>query len=775
MVKRKAVRKTQSDEAVKEITITLQTSRGAVCKIKSGPKLQQQAMRWSYIVRQRHRWSQQKEASDEIESKAERALHELGINTAHLKQLAAAEVIEVSIPYQTEGTAWEARVFPWEFMLSAATKQHATTTRPLVTRQIVCKPAQKAAAIPQQLMIAVCAPGALGEQYTFDGEVQLVKSTLNQFEVPTIVNNPSREELTQAFDAVNTPVIHIAGVDAHQGAVLLNQDESVVTDGLYLNERRKPTAVNAQAVAAILNSGQNKPALVCFNVWDSGARLAPLTVALGANAAIGFEHTVDDSVAELFFANFYRTWAENAFDLLGAFREGMKSIASYGDRIRGTSIVLCSSRSLVVQSTKQPLPTPTSITSFRAADPALDKIEELVRVEVVPNDPLNYALLHNRHSLMANLKLWFVGLPPVDVVRGIDVFVQLNVGSDSFPYRTQLNLSRNGASVDLANTGLQPRLPDHPRGGIHVPLTSTLARSVDEAIQTSIFVDVTWCNQVIYRHTHTVRLAPVDEWRFTDQDIIWLPSFIQPRDPAVQAIIASAQRYLMCLVDFTGAGFDGYQSFDDSTSSKPEIASRGIDLQVRSIWAALIQEYRLNYINPPPSYSENAQRLRTPRQVLQQGRGTCIDLAVLLASCLEWIEVYPVIFMLQDHAFPGYWRSEQAYQKFRQMDELDGGPLADQRRPGNSRSTEFPWFSDRAVYEELRGYLQRGELVPIETVRLTSGASFADATAEAVGYFDLKRNRNFHSMVDIVLSREKQVTPLPLCNDAFSDRHSREA
>ena len=132
--------------------------------------------------------------------------------------------------------------------------------------------------------------------------------------------------------------------------------------------------------------------------------------------------------------------------------------------------------------------------------------------------------------------------------------------------------------------------------------------------------------------------------------------------------------------------------------------------------------------------------------------------------------------MLQDHAFPGYWRSEQAYQKFRQMDVLDGDGHASEilRRTSTSRSTEFPWFSDRSVYEELRGYVQRGELVPLETVRLTSGTSFAESISEAVGYFDVKRNRNFHSMVDIPLAREKQVTPLPLCNDALTARNLKE-
>ena len=797
MAKRAGKKSKKESVSTGTVIITLRASKKDICSIESSTKLQQQAMRWSYIVRQRHRWSQQQSTSDEIKSKAERTLIELGVTEAHLEELARAEVIEVRIPYESEGTAWEARVMPWEFMLSAATKRFARGARPLVVRHIDCKSAATAATAspePRQLVIAVCDPGTLGEQYTFSGEVQLVTSTLYQFKKPVIADNPDVEELKKTIAAAKAPIVHIAGVDAHQGAALLNDDESNAEDGLYigLDDRGQPNPVTAVRVAEILNVGKDKPALVSFNVWDSGARLAPLAVAQGANAAIGFEHTIDDSIAELFFSTFYRVWSETKYNLLAAFREAMNAIKSYGDRMRGSSIVLCSATSLVTA----PAVTKTAVGKFRDADPTTDRVDQLVRVDAAPNNPLNYALLHNRRSLMSMLKLIHLSPETIDAIRGIDVFVQLNVGADSFPYRTRLNLRRTTSSVDLANKDLKaPRTdfvaPDHQDGGIYVPLTSALARSVDESMQTSVYVDVTWHDQVIYRHTHTVRLAPVDEWRFTDQDVIWLPSFIQPRDPAVHAIIAAAQRYLKCLADYPSAGFDGYQSFDADAGELSEAgdgvevqinigreklakAAAGIDLQVRAIWAALLQDYQLNYINPPPSYSENAQRLRTPRDVLQQGRGTCIDLAVLLASCLEWIEVYPVIFMLQDHAFPGYWRSEQAYLKFREMSELDGAPLADGRRTGASRSVENPWVSDRTAYEEIRGYVERGELVPLETVGLTASTSFAEAIAEAEGYFRLKRNRNFHSMVDIVLSRENQVTPLPLCSDAFTDGLSRE-
>ena len=114
------------------------------------------------------------------------------------------------------------------------------------------------------------------------------------------------------------------------------------------------------------------------------------------------------------------------------------------------------------------------------------------------------------------------------------------------------------------------------------------------------------------------------------------------------------------LADDPAAGFDGYQSVDTDQDDP----SAGVDAQVRAIWTAVVNEYRLQYINPPPSYSQETQRLRTPTDIVMSNTGTCIDLALMLASILEYIDIYPVIVLLSGHAFVGYWRSQEAYEEF---------------------------------------------------------------------------------------------------------------
>ena len=152
----------------------------------------------------------------------------------------------------------------------------------------------------------------------------------------------------------------------------------------------------------------------------------------------------------------------------------------------------------------------------------------------------------------------------------------------------------------------------------------------------------------------------MDEWLDDTNENPWLPSFVLPRDPAVTRIINVARQHLVTLLDDPTAGFDGYQSVQAKTIRRFE----NVDVQVRAIWAALVNEFKLLYINPPPAYSKQSQRLRTPSEILASGSGTCIDLALLLAACLEYIDVYPVVVLLSGHAFVGYWRNCDDHDSF---------------------------------------------------------------------------------------------------------------
>jgi hypothetical protein len=213
------------------------------------------------------------------------------------------------------------------------------------------------------------------------------------------------------------------------------------------------------------------------------------------------------------------------------------------------------------------------------------------------------------------------------------------------------------------------------------------------------------------------------------------------------------------LRDDPSAGFDGYQSLDPRAAEP----AAEVDRQVQAIWATIVHELDLGYINPPPSYSTamDSQRLRTPSMIVRDRSGTCIDLALLLAACCELVDVYPVIFLLKDHAFPGYWRQDRFQQKFIEISDEFVDEMAQEEphktsAPGAQR---VPWWFRDTAYAEIVRQVKLGNLVPLESVWLTEHSGFWEAVDG--GKDNLKKPSRFHSMLDIARAREAGVTPLP--------------
>ena len=324
----------------------------------------------------------------------------------------------------------------------------------------------------------------------------------------------------------------------------------------------------------------------------------------------------------------------------------------------------------------------------------------------------------------------------LNAIRDLEVEVTLQIGSDQFRYRSMFDLEEQ--SLDIA-------------GRIRVPLTWEYARTLRETVLTSLYINVTYEGESIYKDTLQVRLLPPDEWKDTKLDGKWLPSFVLPRDHAVRDIVNKAQNYLKAINDDPDAGFDGYQSGD------PVI----VDFEVQAIWSALIYDYDLGYIDPPPTYSHSSQRLRSPEEVMSGGCGTCIDLALLFASCLEYIGLYPVIFLLKGHAFPGYWRHYGDHSEFFELWKRP--PVSD----GDVSTATIQladadgfWMIERDGFELILSALVEEEIVPVETVALTSRDSFAQACEEAT--INLGKRDFFDAMLDIRKARDNRVTPLPL-------------
>ncbi|ODC02164.1 hypothetical protein A3197_21050 [Candidatus Thiodiazotropha endoloripes] len=362
-------------------------------------------------------------------------------------------------------------------------------------------------------------------------------------------------------------------------------------------------------------------------------------------------------------------------------------------------------------------------------------------LDITPYQRLNYAILHNRGHLFKQFNVTRTSRNSADKVH---VEVVARVGAEEYPYRGSHSTGEVGKPEDIGKY-------------IRIPLSWDYLRTLSETLRTTVYVRITAHDNVIEEKTYQVDVAPLEEWSDTNEDRIWLPSFVLPRDVAVIDAVAGARRYLSALSDDPNAGFDGYQSYglyaDDPYGP--------VDTQVRTIWTALVLDHRLQYINPPPSYYAKAQRVRSPSEVLRRSHGTCIDLTLLLAACLEYIEIHPVLFLIEGHAFPGYWRSPQQADYFVQGDYPDGETDADELTEDMGTPS---WMYSKAHLERIYAFVSAGHLVPLESTLLTSNSGFF-AACDA-GIESLSDPGRFQFLIDVRRARSdpQGATPLPINN-----------
>ena len=759
---------------------------------------------WSYLLRSRARWVDHGEVRKSLRERALADLEQLGFTRAFVRRLATVHHIEVELhpPKDKDASTnqdYEAAAgFPWEYLLSSATRAAGRFQRLLITRLIRNKREAVIPPPPGRVLFVESAPGRLYDQYDFESERKRIAAAVRaraevlpngrrvvpeHFSAPRepVADDAKPREirfaltetertLRQTVQSEPWEAIHVTGIDTHQAASVIPgfydalqekplvwkriaDAEGRVRDGMILRESNvSELAVPYDELATVLVNKRRPPNLVTLNLYHSGARIARELVAQGARAAIGFLDEIDDELAELFFQAFYWAWCRPGGDcsIPEAFMEAWGHMQGLGDKLHGTAIAMWMGRSVFDEHALGAPPDPAAEPAedgrlARIAQQALAPVSELLSVEIDVPGEINYSLLHNQRPLLAKLTLTKLVRDPLE---DITVTVELNLGAENYPFRCTL-LELKEPQLAMATM-------------VQIPLTASLPRSLRERVHSTVYIKVACGGRTAKESTRRVTLIPVDEWVDDTDNNPWLPSFVLPRDPAILKIITSSRRYLVGIRDDPAAGFDGYQSVDPDADDPSE----GVDAQVRAIWTALVNEYRIQYINPPPSYSDRSQRLRTPSDILASNTGTCIDLTLLLASCLEYIDIYPVLVLLTGHAFVGYWRSEEQHEAFLEMRKLPatvpapGDPAA--RAAAVPFVDQYGWRLTRLQYEEIMTHIASGDLVMLEATYLTSASSFAEAVEE--GRANMRSKRQFDSLLDIRSARSAAppVTPLPI-------------
>jgi hypothetical protein len=341
-----------------------------------------------------------------------------------------------------------------------------------------------------------------------------------------------------------------------------------------------------------------------------------------------------------------------------------------------------------------------------------------------PQRWLNPALLKNGQPASTQLTL-----KPDQPLKKVSIAVSCDTGGGSSTVRQMMDLQR----------GHQPVAVD----AFEFPILHQLIQ--DDVLRRRINFTATCSkNGVLLAETTTSTLwMGRAEWLDRPDTWHFIPAFVQPNSEGVLDVIDKAIPILRTL-ETPESSFSGYQAEDDAHITK----------QVEAIFNCLRSEFQLNYISQPPlqvykpgDQISSGQRVRWPKEVIERKRGTCHDLAILIASCLEHVSIYPLIYLVPGHTFVGFWRGITAHEDFWKAARNDI-----RRQPQGLGRT---WTITDAG--EIRRLLSDGSVDCLEATFVTKrNATFANASEE--GRRRLMRD-SLDVAVDVEASR-REIQPL---------------
>ena len=107
--------------------------------------------------------------------------------------------------------------------------------------------------------------------------------------------------------------------------------------------------------------------------------------------------------------------------------------------------------------------------------------------------------------------------------------------------------------------------------------------------------------------------------------------------------------------------------------------------------------------------------------MITRRRGTCHDLAVLLASCMEHVGINPLIYLIRGHTFVGFWKSDEAHTLF--WEDARSQKLRLPQVPGRE------WIMNEL--KEIQEVVEQKSVISVEATKVTNrNASYTDALKE---------------------------------------------
>ncbi|MBF0622225.1 MAG: DUF3320 domain-containing protein [Magnetococcales bacterium] len=257
---------------------------------------------------------------------------------------------------------------------------------------------------------------------------------------------------------------------------------------------------------------------------------------------------------------------------------------------------------------------------------------------------------------------------------------------------------------------------------------------LQEAVRGHVTFTVRHDEKILSTKIVEVDLLAHHEWGGLGSMPELLAAFVTPNDPYIDDLLKNTSEILQ--KNDHSSGLEGYQSG----------SRKRVGIIVSAIWSA-VKKLNLTYAEPPTSFEQQGQKIRTPQMIKKSGLVTCLDSCLLFASLMEQAGLNPIILFLKGHAFVGVWLQEEA-------------------------------FTTITVEERssLRKRFDLKELLVFESTMITQqNATIGQAVKQAETYLQPKGDTNFAMAVDIRRARMHQVRPVVFASHEREELQDRAA
>jgi very-short-patch-repair endonuclease len=256
---------------------------------------------------------------------------------------------------------------------------------------------------------------------------------------------------------------------------------------------------------------------------------------------------------------------------------------------------------------------------------------------------------------------------------------------------------------------------------------------LNEAERGRVIVEVHAAGTEVGRVDHAVDVLAYDQWAGARALPELLAAFSLPNNSAIDRLIFQAGELL--------AKSGGDRSMNGYQSKNRE----DVWAQISALYSA-VGFSGLHYSEPPASFTNDGQKIRTPDRIFSGGVATCMDLAMLLASCLEQAGLNPIVLIKKGHAWVGCWLINTTF--------------------------PTPTFDDG---QAVRKRVASGELLVLETTVLTNRPAVSLRIACELGLEHLRQEDEFLFAIDVKRARIEQIRPLPTRGEATAEAEARLA